>query len=381
MLLAVKHGVFSAIESFTGETSLPGAFTDLSCCTVLPPFVDCHVHLGMSGSTDPHFRSSQLASTYSKISSRISEHLHFHFTHGVLSVRDGGDSEGHTLRFCKEQAETGHDPVAVKTSGKAWHQKGRYGKILGRHPQGGVTFLESYLQENDSIDNVKIINSDINSLVEFGKESGPQFALDELKNIVDEAHQRGQKVMVHANGRIPVQNALEAGCDSVEHGFFMGKANLRRLAESETFWVPTVVAMKVLGERGGLNGPVVDRNVVEKTLEHQLKQLKLAREYGVKVAIGTDSGSWGVIHGESMVEELRLFMKAGYSLAEALECATANGAQLLGISDIMGHLAVGKPANFIVARATPAMLRRKLAYLEGIYLGGVPCSNKYFKKL
>lgn len=382
MLLTVKQGVFTAIESCTNDNSpVPGTLTDLSCCTVLPPFVDCHVHLSMSASTDPQTRKDQLTAPYSEIFPRISEHLHYHFAHGVLAVRDGGDSEGYTHRFREEQTETARDPVVMKIAGKAWHQKDRYGRVIGTHPQGDETLLEAFSQNNDSIDHVKIINSGINSLVEFGKESDPQFSLDELKNIVNEAHQRGQKVMVHANGRLPVQMALEAGCDSIEHGFFMGRENLRRMAESETVWVPTIVAMKVLGEGGGLSGPVVDRNVVEKTLEHQLKQLEFAREYGAKVAVGTDSGSWGVIHGESMVEELKFFMKAGYSLAEALECATANGAQLLGITDIMGHLAVGKPANFIVARATPAMLRRKLSYLEGIYIGGVPCSKDFFKKL
>jgi imidazolonepropionase-like amidohydrolase len=111
--------------------------------------------------------------------------------------------------------------------------------------------------------------------------------------------------------------------------------------------------------------------VIDKNLNHQIEQLALARELGVNVALGTDAGSLGVLHGESMVEEMKLFKKAGYSLAETVRCATSNGAGLLGIDDF-GLIAPGKTATFLVARGAPAQLPRKLSYLEAIYQSGVP---------
>ncbi|EKD36773.1 MAG: hypothetical protein ACD_75C01377G0001, partial [uncultured bacterium] len=101
------------------------------------------------------------------------------------------------------------------------------------------------------------------------------------------------------------------------------------------------------------------------------------RELGVDVALGTDAGSLGVLHGESVVEEMKLFMKAGYSLPEAIRCATLNGARLLGL-DNFGLIAKGRAATFLVARGGPAQLPRKLTYLEGIYLGGLP--SKLYRK-
>ncbi|MDH3327920.1 MAG: amidohydrolase family protein [Desulfobulbaceae bacterium] len=98
------------------------------------------------------------------------------------------------------------------------------------------------------------------------------------------------------------------------------------------------------------------------------------------IALGTDSGSIGVLHGEAVAEELRLFIKAGYSLPEAVRCATYSGAQLLGIENKMGLVSAGRPANFIVARGTPAQLPRKLSYLETIYINGSPCVKKFFQK-
>jgi imidazolonepropionase-like amidohydrolase len=103
----------------------------------------------------------------------------------------------------------------------------------------------------------------------------------------------------------------------------------------------------------------------------------MARELGVNVALGTDAGSLGVLHGESVVEEMKLFKKAGYTLAEIVQCATSNGARLLGIEDF-GLLAPGSTATFLVARGAPAQLPRKLLYLEAIYIGGAP-SDLYRK--
>jgi len=153
------------------------------------------------------------------------------------------------------------------------------------------------------------------------------------------------------------------------------------MADQGTVWVPTAVTMKAMLENWNLsyNGQG-EQAVIEQNLEHQLEQMAKARQYGVKLALGTDAGCSGVLHGESVVEELKLFMKAGYSLDEAMQCASSNGAKLLDLDNI-GLIAKGRPAHFIVARATPAMLPRKLSYLEAIYLDGAPCDRAYFNKI
>lgn len=113
--------------------------------------------------------------------------------------------------------------------------------------------------------------------------------------------------------------------------------------------------------------------VAQKNLEHQLGQLRLARELGVTVALGTDAGSPGVLHGESAFEEMKLLARAGYPLPEIVHCATLAGARLMGL-DTMGLLAPGRPADFLVARGAPSQLPRKLSYLESVYLGGKPAA-------
>ncbi len=376
VLLTIVDGRFAEIKEYTPE-SVPAActLTDLSHCTVLPPLVDSHVHLFMSGTIDHKTRQWQLAAGYEELRPLIQQHLHYLFSHGVLAVRDGGDRGGFALRYRSEKAM--HKEMVLQVTGRAWHQKGRYGGLIGRYPAEGESLATAYAKETDPIDQVKLVNSGLNSLDIFGRETAPQFTVKEITELVAVAEQQGRKVMVHANGEEPVRRAVQGGCHSIEHGFFMGRENLQLMAEKGTFWVPTLFTMKAYAANIAYAKAGADRQVIEKNLNHQLEQLVIARELGVKVALGTDAGSLGVLHGEAMVDEMKLYKKAGYSLAETVRCATSNGAELLGLEGF-GRIAPGKTATFLVARGAPAQLPRKLSYLEAIYLNGEQ-SDRYRK--
>ena len=193
--------------------------------------------------------------------------------------------------------------------------------------------------------------------------------------------------MVVANGRQQVEEALHAGCDAIEQGYAMGEDNLRKMAEQGVLWIPSLLRAKNALDSVGSGGEVACRfsqryvapgkplpgaeSFWEKMLAGQLTQLGLARKLGVTTALGTGAGSVGILHGESMVEEMRLFIKAGYSLAETIRCASENGARFLGMAKL-GRLTVGRPATFLITRGAVQQLPRKLAYLEGIYVDGAP---------
>ncbi|MGB3210991.1 MAG: amidohydrolase family protein [Desulforhopalus sp.] len=370
VLLKIVDGRFAAIQQYSSD-AVPESIqiTDLSHCTILPPLVDSHVHLFMSGTTEKKTRDWQLVAGYDELRPVIGRHIHYLFSHGVLAVRDGGDRGGCALRYRSEKEM--HKEIILKASGRAWHKEGRYGGLIGRSIGEKDTLVTEYSKDNDAVDQVKLVNSGLNSLKSFGHETRPQFTQEQIAEIVAAAERQGRKVMVHANGRQPVRRAVEAGCHSIEHGYFMGKENLELMAEKGTFWVPTLFTMKAYGLHINHAQAGADPQVIAKNLNHQIEQLALAREMGVQVALGTDAGSLGVLHGESMVEEMKLFKKAGYSFAETVQCATQNGARLLGIDDF-GLIATGKTATFLVARGAPAQLPRKLSYLEAIYLNGAP---------
>ncbi|MCK5069186.1 MAG: hypothetical protein KAR01_01545, partial [Desulfocapsa sp.] len=84
VLLTVTNGIIAEIEHFSSDDHPdPELTTDLSRCTILPPLVDCHVHLASSGSTDQASRKQQFADGYDARSSRIADHLHYLFSYGV----------------------------------------------------------------------------------------------------------------------------------------------------------------------------------------------------------------------------------------------------------------------------------------------------------
>ena len=376
VLLKLVDGTIADISRYNGsDCPSPSRTTDLSHCCLLPPLIDSHAHLCMSGTLHPKSRQEQLTAEYEDLKGLISEHLSYHLSHGVLAVRDGGDRHCSVIRYHRELDEDDALPVVVKSPGKAWYREGRYGGLIGR-AAGASTSLDRLIAEDTAdADHIKVINSGVNSLKIFGHQTTPQFSQRELTDTVAYAKNQGLKVMVHANGILPVQNAIEAGCYSIEHGYFMGQENLEGLAEKQIFWVPTLYAMKGCLDSVELGMKDADPDVVARNLEHQTQQLAYARECGVRVAVGTDAGSIGVLHGESLIGELKLFIRAGYSLPEAIRCATHHGAHLLGIEDQFGLIGRGRPAHFLVARGTPAQLPRKLSFLEAIYLNGKPSDD------
>lgn len=371
-MLTISDGVITAITPFSGnDRPDPARVTDLSHCVVVPPLLDSHVHLCMSGSINPAVREALRIADCEQLRPVIDEHLRQQFSHGVLAVRDGGDRLGCLMQYCHDRAQGG-GPVIVRCSGRAYYRQGRYGQLIGGRPIDHESLVAAYDRDRQPIDQVKVVNSGLNSLRVFGRESAPQFAAGELRELVSRAHGQGHTVMVHANGRLPVQAALEAGCDSVEHGYFMGRRNLELMAARGTFWVPTAYTMKAYADHAEDYPGQAERSVIQRTLERQLDQLVYARQCGVRVALGTDAGSAGVLHGEAVVEEMKLLIQAGYSLVEAIQCATEHNALLLGLEQQWGRIACGKPAHFLVARGVPAQLPRKLSYLEAIYLNGRP---------
>jgi imidazolonepropionase-like amidohydrolase len=295
----------------------------------------------------------------------IQENLREHLRHGVVAVRDGGGCRGNTLRFAKSNQERGQ-PVRLLAAGRAWHRAGRYGRLIGRPPARGLALAEAIRQDAEPADHVKIVNSGLNSLTEYGSQTDPQFGLGEMSAAVQAAAARGLPVMVHANGEAAVRIAIMSGCRSIEHGFFMGRENLARMADGGVTWVPTAVTMQAYAGYYRQVGKKPD--VALRTLDHQLEQLAMARRLGVNVALGTDSGSPGVHHGAAVIAELNLLMQAGFTLEEAVRCASYNGAQLVGATS--GLLEKGSPATFIAVNAEPSGLPRGLRHIRGVFVDG-----------
>jgi imidazolonepropionase-like amidohydrolase len=329
---------------------------DLSGFTILPGLFDCHVHLAMTATVC----RTPNATAKDRIRKCTIRHLNQYLATGVMAVRDGGDPDRSALHY-KTSGRAHEHPIHVSVAATAWYRAGRYGGLIGSVLPLEQSLEAAVLEEKEGADHIKIVNSGLNSLTCYGKETGPQFNSAELKAAVNAARKRGFKTMVHANGKIPVKFAVDAGCDSIEHGFFMGEENLSRMAGRGTFWVPTAHTMQALRDR--MKRKAEHLTVVQKNLEHQLEQIQIADELGVRIALGTDAGSVGVEHGQAVIEEMRLFLNAGYSIEKVIQSASHNGALLLDLPRV-GQLKKNMDATFIAVKGDPSQLPESLNQIK-----------------
>lgn len=366
--LAIQNGIIQAVFGARSEARKKDDCVDLSACTVLPGLIDSHVHLFMSGTRDPRTRERQLNAGFAEMVPVIQAHLDAHLRSGVVAVRDGGDYGGHALRYQRECGQSPGPGGVVKAAGRAWRRSGRYGRLIGRPPGNGESLARAIARTPAPADHVKIVNAGLNSLKQFGRQTAPQFTASEMGPAVRAAHDRGQPVMVHTNGELPTRIAIQAGCDSVEHGFFMGEYNLKQMAEEGTFWVPTALTMRSYARALQQSDPGA-AGIAWQNYRHQLAQMRRAREIGVLLALGTDAGSLGVDHGAAVAGEMEIFLEAGFSISQTVACACQHGARLLGLSKL-GTLERGKSATFVAVNGPPSELPDSLKAIAGLWIDG-----------
>jgi len=181
--------------------------------------------------------------------------------------------------------------------------------------------------------------------------SGPQMTEEEIKAIVDTAHDYGMKVAVHAHGAEAIRRSVVAGVDSVEHGTFMDDEDIRLMKEHGTFYCPTVYTGQFVAEQAkkGAYPPAVTKKALE-VGPQIIRTVSRAYQGGVKFAYGTDAGVYP--HGQNW-EDFIYLVKAGLPPAYTLQMATINAAQLLGHDDELGSVAAGKFADLVAVPGNP----------------------------
>jgi imidazolonepropionase-like amidohydrolase len=183
----------------------------------------------------------------------------------------------------------------------------------------------------------------------------PQFTLEEIEAAVFEASRKGRHVAAHAYGGEGLENAVRAGVRSIEHGGFLTEEQAVRMAEAGCWLVPTLSAMRDTlewAETGRLT-PAQCKKILDFGLELG-GAVRLAKEHGVRMAIGTDY-IMREQHGNNL-EELLLMRRAGLTPEETLLAATIGGAELCGVEKEYGRIAPGYVFDAIVLDEDPGDL-------------------------
>lgn len=302
---------------------------DFSGYFLVPALIDGHVHLMLP-----------------EVPQDYAERLRRYLEAGIWALRDAGNRQG----FIEVT-----DPCLVLQSGYALYKKGHYGSALGL----GVSTLDEALAAVDNLAaqgaaQIKIVVSGIFSFQHYGKVGAATFTVSELKQIVGRAQSHNLPVMAHASGDEAVRRCLEAQVTTIEHGYFMSDDTLRHLSAAETYWVPTLAPVKAQLADPDLAAKLTPsmHNVIKRSYERQSRLVGEAAALGAKIVAGTDAGSPGVAHGQSLAWEISLLHEAGLSQTAALQAATKTAAAACGLAEA-GTLTPGKKPYMLAVTGNP----------------------------
>jgi imidazolonepropionase-like amidohydrolase len=201
-----------------------------------------------------------------------------------------------------------------------------------------------------------------------------QFAPEELAVAVFEGRRRGIPVFAHAYGGEGLTDAVAAGVRSIEHGVYITEEQAAQMAAAGCFLGPTLaIAYDVVrwAEEGRILPLYAAQKAVDRLKPYLGDQVKIARAAGVKMTTGTD-----YIHREehgNNLEELTYLYEAGLTAEETLLAATANGAELCGVSDRYGRIAEGYVFDAVVLGRDPSDMTifRDHSSVVAVLKGGV----------
>lgn len=356
----IKNGRISQIfNPATAQNQLPAQnkklveIIRLPDVTLLPGFIDCHIHLSMDG-RDLLQTIKEWDECPEATEIRVQDELAAYLRYGVVAARDGGDKKSIGLAAKKSIAAGRLTGPLIIATGQAIYRKEKYGSFLGPGISDIKEVAPAVQQLVDAgADQLKVVVSGLVSFKKFGMVGTPQFSLKELTYIVEAGHAHGLKVMAHASSQVAVEIAVAAGVDSVEHGYFLSDDSIKQMAEQGTAWVPTLAPLGNLVNENHIPYPGADLDVIKRTVEQHKRQLAKAAAAGVLLGIGTDAGANMVPHGISYYNELNYFREAGLDQAAVLRAATGQAARITGLDDIIGTVEPGKKPYIIGVKGNP----------------------------
>jgi imidazolonepropionase-like amidohydrolase len=353
------------IQAVGGTAPLPAdaRVIDLGDTTLLPGFIDAHVHLSQEAGPNWYLDFYQDVMRFPAEQALYGAHYaKLTLEAGFTTVRDVGSVDYLALGLRNAIADGvipgprmlvsnyaigatgGHadqEPYPPERIAPAGPIKGvcngpeqcreavRYQLKFGADvikfmPSGGVLSL------SDPVDN-------------------PQLTQEEMNAIVSEAHNWGRKVAAHCHGDRAAKMAIAAGVDSIEHGTFLKDDTLLEMKKKHVYLVPTLFAGAWVGEHLDKFPEPIAAKARAAAAQAQT-MFQHAVKLGTPIALGTDAAVEP--HGLN-AREFSLMAKNGLTPAQALMAGTVHGADLLGVADKVGTLSAGKLADIVAVVGNP----------------------------
>lgn len=376
--IVIERGLITAVGP---KVAIPSGaqLIDLSDEWILPGLIDAHTHLSLSehpADTQPLEATYLRESTAYRALRGMRNAINVLWA-GFTTIRDIGNSGDYAMQDVRRAIERGLfiGPTVID-SGKIIAPFG--GQSHDIPPELGPVWKFDYLDA----DSVAEIRKAVRVNLYYGAgviklvldNSAYHYTVEELRAAVEEAHHAGVPVAVHVYGGEAADNAIEAGVDSIEHGFDLTDAQLAKMRSKGIFLAGTdypQAHLEMIGTAGGL---LPDPAVLA---PHIIDRLARAHRIGVRVVFSTDTVDDfpGRTRADVMLDYLGVWRAAGMGPADILKAMTSEPADLLRLSGSRGRLVVGQHADLIALPADPLAAIENLRKVNFVMKDGQAVRN------
>jgi imidazolonepropionase-like amidohydrolase len=199
----------------------------------------------------------------------------------------------------------------------------------------------------------------------------PNFSHDEITAVAEETRIHRRKLAAHAVTRDGVIYAVNAGAQSIEHGFAMDDECISLLVQKGVYWCPTIHVNVWVAEGRAAAGNTMNRAFNEILPVTFGKAVKA----GVKIAFGTDAG--GFDWSENEAKEFVYMVRWGMTPMQAIKSATTVAASLLDMSGKLGEITPGAFADIVACKENPLDDITALQRVAFVMKGGKVYKNDF----